>query len=280
MPNAEITNFMSNVEGTSWVHRLDPRTKIAIIMFFSIMPLIFSDPVYVLAIAVLVLPLWITAKVNLRSLAGPLFAVGVFLVVIFVFNAIRLESQLQTPELDPTNPYSSYTWFYNLGPIYITNHSVDRAVFMAGRLVVPLTIGLLVVATTDPTYMAKGLRKLKMPIEVVFMVLAALRFIPIVTEQLFNILDAQTIRGVGKNRWQRFKLLLFPLFISSLRRTRTMGLACESKGFGAHKWNNFIESFNLDTIDKATLIMVGVISLTLLIMRFVFGLGVEMITRI
>jgi len=59
--------------------------------------------------------------------------------------------------------------------------------------------------------------------------LGGLRFIPIITEQLFNILDAQTIRGVIGSRVEKTKLLFFPLFITSLRRTRTMGLAVKRK---------------------------------------------------
>ena len=141
------------------------------------------------------------------------------------------------------------------------------------RLVAPLTIGLLVISTTDPTVLAKGLRKLGMPIAPVFMVLAGLRFIPIVTEQLFNILDAQTIRGLSKSRIQKTKLMILPLFITSLRRTRTMGLAAEAKGFGGRSWNEFYQDFQLSIVDKSILIFLGVLFIASLVMRFVYGLG-------
>lgn len=150
-----------------------------------------------------------------------------------------------------------------------------RSFFLATRLFVPLTIGLLIISTTDPTYMAKGLRKLKMPIEIVFMALAGLRFVPIVTEQIFNILDAQTVRGLGKSRLQRVKLLMMPLFISSLRRTRTMGLACEARGFGAHKWNTFLDEFRLLRADKVMLAVLGILAVVALVVRYGLGIGAE-----
>lgn len=116
-----------------------------------------------------------------------------------------------------------------------------------------------------------------MPIELVFMVLAGLRFIPIVTEQLYHIMDALTIRGVGSSRWQRSKLLMCPLFLTSLRRTRTMGLACEAKGFGAKKWNNFYEDFKLSKADIFVLLFLFILMVTSLVVRFYFGLGFALV---
>lgn len=273
MSKNNVYNFMSNIDGDSWVHKLDPRTKIALILFFSSLPLFFTDPLYILGFMLLSLPLWMTAKINFRSLAGPFTAIAGFLFTIFLLNIFRGKAELTTQ----FDYYSAYTWAVELGPLVITSHTVQRAIFLALRLVVPLTIGLLIISTTDPTYLAKGLRKLKMPIAIVFMVLAGLRFIPIVTEQLFHILDAQTIRGVSSSRLARSKLLMLPLFISSLRRTRTMGLACEAKGFGAHRWNHFIEDFKLSKTDLIVLVILVVLTIITLIIRFYFGLGFALV---
>jgi energy-coupling factor transport system permease protein len=268
MAKINVINFMANVGRTSWVHRLDPRTKVGILVFFSTIPLFFTDYSYIAIFIVLTLPLWLTANINFRPMRGPFTAVGFFLLIIFLLNALRGPSEL-------TNPItaSSYTWYFRVGPLVVTSHSVIRGLFLAGRLAASLTIGLLVISTTDPTFLVKGLRKLGIPTAIAFMVLAGLRFIPIITEQLFNILDAQTIRGVGQSRVARTKLLLLPLFISSLRRTRTMGLACEAKGFGANRWNDFYEEFHFETGDKLLLFALLFLAVTALVVRFVFGLG-------
>jgi energy-coupling factor transport system permease protein len=140
-------------------------------------------------------------------------------------------------------------------------------------MLVPLTIGLLIIATTDPTSLGKGLRKLRIPTPIVFMVLAGLRFIPIVTEQMLNILDAMTIRGVPNSRFQRSKLLFLPLFITSLRRTRTMGSACEAKGYGAQQWNNYYQNFQFSQTDKIVLVTLLILSILILYVRFGLGIG-------
>ncbi len=272
MPKTNVTNFMSNIGRTSWVHQLDPRTKVFLLLVFSTLPIFFTDPRYIFIFVLLILPVWLTANVEFRSLRGPFFGVGIFLTMLFLLTAVVGPSELTNPD-----PYSAYTWYYQLGPFVVTSRTITRGLWLAMRLAVPLTTDLLIITTTDPTYLAKGLRKLKIPTEVVFMILAGLRFIPIITEQLYNILDAQTIRGVENSRVKRVRLLLLPLFITSLRRTRTMGLACEAKGFGARRWNNFYEKFSFKPPDKLMLAGLAVVAVSAIVVRFVLGYGVTLV---
>ena len=268
MAKVNVTNFLANVGGTSWMHRLDPRTKLAILFFFSTIPLLFTDYRFIAIFIVMTLPLWLTSGINFRPMIGPFIGAGFLMLIIFLLNAIRGPGVLTS-----TDPNLVFSWFYRLGPIVVTSHSMTRGLFLAMRLAVPLTIGLLIISTTDPCTLGKGLRKLKMPTAAVFMLLAGMRFIPIIMEQLFNILDAQTIRGVTSSRLQRTKLMIMPLFITSLRRTRTMGLACEARGFGANRWNTFYEDFRLRLPDKTMIVIVGVLSVLFLYIRYGLGMG-------
>jgi energy-coupling factor transport system permease protein len=268
MPKVNVSNFMTNVDRESWVHRLDPRTKLLMIVFFASVPLFFTDIRISLFFVALTIPLWLTSNLDFRPMAAPLLGVAVFLGTIFLFNAIRGPAELAT-----LNPANAYTWHVRLGFIVVTSHTAERGLWMAMRLVTAMTIGLLVISTTDPTFLAKGLLKLKMPASIVFMVLAGLRFVPIVTEQVYNILDAQTIRGVSKSRVERTKLLLLPLFVTSLRRVRSLGLATEAKGFGAQRWHDFYEEFALRRTDLAILVGLGVLAVVSIIVRFGLGLG-------
>jgi energy-coupling factor transport system permease protein len=269
MGKVNVTNFLSNVGGDSWIHRLDPRTKLAILFFFSLIPLLFTDFRFIAIFIVLSLPLWLTSKINFRPMVGPFVAAGFFMLIIFLLNAVRGANVLTS--LDPNE---AFTWHFRLGPIVLTSHSVTRGLFVAIRLAVPLTIGMLIIATTDPCTIGKGLRKLKVPTPVVFMLLAGLRFIPIIMEQLFNILDALTIRGVSSSRIERTKLMILPLFITSLRRTRTMGLACEARGFGANKWDSYYQEFRLGISDKVMMAAVAVLAVAFVYLRYGLGVGV------
>jgi energy-coupling factor transport system permease protein len=269
MASSGVANFLSNIDRDSWIHRLDPRTKVAILVFFSVFPLFFTDYRFIFFFFLLILPLWLTANLDFRPLVGPFIGVGFFMLVLFIFTALRSPSEITNPAPEAAN----FSWYVRFGPIVITSHTFFRGLYIAGRMLVPLTIGLFIIATTDPTTLGKGLRKLKVPTPAVFMVLAGLRFIPIVTEQMLNILDAMTIRGVPFSRYQRTKLLILPLFVTSLRRTRTMGSACEAKGFGAQRWNNFYQNFHFQRADKFLLVTLFVLTIAIIYVRFGLGIG-------
>jgi len=70
----------------------------------------------------------------------------VFLTVIFLLNALRGPS-----EITNTDVYSQYTCISNLARLLLPAIPLF-GVFLAMRLAVTLTIGLLIISTTDPTY--------------------------------------------------------------------------------------------------------------------------------
>jgi energy-coupling factor transporter transmembrane protein EcfT len=89
MARINVINFMTNVERESWVHRLDPRTKIMLILFFTTIPLLFTDLRFTVFYILLTVPLWLTANIDYRPMAGPFAGAGFFLMIVFVFNALR-----------------------------------------------------------------------------------------------------------------------------------------------------------------------------------------------
>jgi len=95
--NTSVVSFLANIDRDSWAHRLDPRTKVAILVFFSVIPLLFTDYRFIFMFILLVLPLWLTSKLNFRPLISPFMGVGFFMLVLFVFTAIRGSSELTNP---------------------------------------------------------------------------------------------------------------------------------------------------------------------------------------
>ena len=62
------SDFSLNYEKTTWVHMLDPRTKLVFILVFATVPLFFTKFEYLLACTLLVLPVWISAKIDIRPI--------------------------------------------------------------------------------------------------------------------------------------------------------------------------------------------------------------------
>ena len=130
-----------------------------------------------------------------------------------------------------------------LGPVSITKQGLWMAFYLVIRLVY-LVIGSPVMTfTTTPNQLTDGLekgfrflKKVHIPVhEIAMMMSIALRFIPILTEELDKIMKAQMSRGVdfeSGNILERGKKLipvLVPLFIAAIRRASDLAMAMDAR---------------------------------------------------
>jgi energy-coupling factor transport system permease protein len=213
--------------GSSFIHRLDPRTKLlGTIIFIASIFLAESYPAYcvlslfaALAIATARIPL----RMVVRSLR-PLWIIIVLTMVIHLFST-------------PGNV------LYRVGPLTITAEGVRQGALMAFRLVFLITMSSLLTFTTSPIVLTDGIERLLKPFrrvglpahELAMMMTIALRFIPTLLEETDRIMKAQMARGADfaqGNIVKRAKCmvpLLVPLFISAFRRADELAVAMEAR---------------------------------------------------
>jgi energy-coupling factor transport system permease protein len=265
---ASPIEFFSNVEKDSWVHRMDPRVKIIMVVCLASLPLLFSDPLYLLGwFLFFSLLLW-TAKIDLRPIIALFYGA---LIMVFVY--IMYGTFLAYP--DDVLALAKFVWRW--GPLVATDIGFYNGLILGSRLLILLMPVTLVIATTEPSQLAKGFMKMGTPIVISFILLATLRFLPLVFEVAARVMEAQRVRGLNyktfKERVNNFKFLLLPLFINTLRQSRTLGLAVESKGFGARKWNEFYRDFAMHQSDWVILTTLVLFVIVVIYVRFGLNLG-------
>ncbi|MBK5239890.1 energy-coupling factor transporter transmembrane protein EcfT [Clostridium sp.] len=260
-------NFASNYEKDKWIHRMDPRVKLIFIISFVMIPLLFTDIRYLLAIALILTPIWISASIDIKSILPLLIAILVFSITAVVF-ATFYNYNIPGQKI-----------LFKLGPLIATDIGFISGLTLGFRSALPSLVVLILICTTDPAELAKAMMKMKMPLTVAFMMLAALRMFPMIAEEMSNISTAQTIRGIDKKgfkgSFRAFKMAAFPLMINSLRRSRTMGLAIESKGFGKRAWKDYYQVFKLDKIDYTVLVVTIILIVASIYIRYGLGLGIN-----
>jgi len=214
--------------GNSPVHRLDPRTKLIMLV------------VYIISLFTAVN--WISYAINL-----------VFLAVVVAVSTIPVKSIVKG--MKPLVFILVFTGILNLfftggetvwvefWGIAITKEGVVRAVFMVVRILMLISGTFLLTYTTSPIALTDGLesllnplKKLRLPVhELSMMMCIALRFIPTLIEETDKIMSAQKARGAdfeSGNLMQRVKALvpiLVPLFISAFRRADELATAMECR---------------------------------------------------
>lgn len=211
----------------SILHRLDPRVKLAGTLLFVI-TLFFPKSLWGLVISTLFLGSIIVASHVPFSMV--IRGVKPLLIIICFSAVINL---LCTPG----------TILITLGPLHITKEGLWFSGYLVLRLIYLVMGSSIMTFTTTPNQLTDGmekslgfLQKLHIPIyELSMMISIALRFIPILTEELDKIMKAQMSRGAdleSGNILQRAKKLLpvlVPLFISAIRRASDLALAMDAR---------------------------------------------------
>ncbi len=125
------------------------------------------------------------------------------------------------------------------GPMRVTTASVFAGLALALRLLGIAFAGVLALGTTDPTDLAESLaQQLHLPARCAIGALAAVRLLPLLTEEWQTISLARRARGVdaGGSPVAAVRLFagkLLALLVAGIRRGTRLAMAMDARGFGA-----------------------------------------------
>ena len=100
---------------------------------------------------------------------------------------------------------------------------------------------------------------LHVPYTYAFTFTTALRFVPVFTQEMNAIMEAQTARGVEfdtKNPFKKMTLMLpvcIPLLVTSVGKTDAIALAAEQRGFYLRTRESSYKRYPLRALDAAAL---------------------------
>ena len=213
--------------GDTPVHKMDPRSKILVVIIY-IAALFTAKGIvsYLLTLVFLILCVKVS-KIKYKALTKGLKP----LIFIICFTAIL------------NMFYTDGNVLVRLWIFKITDKGIRQAVLMVARIIMLVTGTFLLTYTTSPITLTDGLesllnplKKLHVPVhELAMMMSIALRFIPTLIEETDKIMSAQKARGADfetGNLLQKAKALipiLVPLFVSAFRRADDLATAMECR---------------------------------------------------
>ena len=214
--------------GNSFVHRLDPRTKLIMLVIYIIALFTAGNWIsYGLCFGFLALIIGIST-IPLKSIVGGMKPLVFILVFTGILNLFFTAGE---------------TVLVQFWVITITMEGVIRAFFMVIRILMLITCTFLLTYTTSPIALTDGLESLMGPLKVLhvpvhelsMMMCIALRFIPTLIEETDKIMSAQKARGADfesgslMDRVKALVPILVPLFISAFRRADELATAMECR---------------------------------------------------
>lgn len=255
--------------GTSFLHKLDPRSKI-LLMIVYVVTLFLADTLssYLLLIVstvTVILLSRISLKFYLRGLKPLLLIMG----FTALLNMLYSEGE----------PLFSF-WIFS-----VSMEGIINAVFMVIRIVMMVLSMSVLTYTTSPLLLTGGLERLLLPLSYIrvpvhdfaMMMTIALRFIPTLLEETEKIMNAQKARGADFEsgslirRAKAMIPILIPLFVSAFRRAEELAVAMECRCYEVDSKNRtrFVE-YRFSWRDLAAALFCSVVlGAVLLLNRFV-----------
>ncbi|MFP3916247.1 energy-coupling factor transporter transmembrane protein EcfT [Lysinibacillus telephonicus] len=258
--------FGRYIPGDSFVHRLDPRSKLIFVFAFIVIVFLANNAVTYAFILAFTLFVIFMSKIRLYFLINGLKPVIILLVFTFLIHI------LFTREGDI---------LFELGFFKVYEEGLRQGIFISIRFLVLVFMTSILTLTTSPISITDGievllnpLKKLKMPVhELALMMSIALRFIPTLMDETDKIMKAQMARGSDlsagplKDRLKAVVPLLVPLFVSAFKRAEDLATAMEVRGYRGGEGRTRYRQLKWDWRDSSSIIVLVVMTAVLIFFR-------------
>ncbi len=217
--------MFSYVSGTSFIHRLDPRTKILAVMALSILIFRSATVLHFGAVALLFLILCPVDRVgiwhHIRSLRPMLlFFTFIFMVQLFL---------------------TSGTPLFTIGWLQPTVEGLTKGALVTSRFILLILYASVLTSTTRASMLTNGIEHLLRPLplkylgvtsfEIATMMSLSILFVPVLLMHARDVRNAQLSRGMGirRNFYPGMMSMVVPVLTGSLRLAEEIAMGMDSR---------------------------------------------------
>lgn len=258
--------FGRYIPGTSFVHKLDPRSKLLFVFLFIIAVFLANNVVtYAVLLGFTLLTIF-SSRIRLYFLINglkPIIFLIIFTLLMHIFftkeGALLLD------------------WKY----IKVYEEGLRQGIFISIRFLVLVLMTSILTLTTSPISITDGMedllgpfKKFKLPVhELALMMSISLRFIPTLMDETDKILKAQLARGSDistgsiKQRVRAVIPLLVPLFVSAFKRAEDLAIAMEVRGYRGGEGRTRYRQLKWHWRDTAAMALLVVLVAILFLLR-------------
>ena len=249
----------SYVPGISPLHKLDPRTKIVVVMLLGILVFRIENIAGIVALFMLFFALALLSRLPMRILFRAVRPMVLFITFIF-FTQLFFSGG---------SPFAS---FWILKP---SMEGMENGLSFAARFILLLLFAALMTASTDPSSITCGVEKMLRPLplrwlgissfELATMMNISIAFLPLLFERVERTKAAQAARGMDfmRNPFRSVPALAIPLLWGVIRDAEELALAMESRGYqGKHRTS--IHELSMQRRDWIALFIIALFVIALL----------------
>lgn len=258
--------FGRYIPGNSFVHKLDPRSKLSFVFLFIIGVFLANNTATYAVLLGFTLLVILSSRIRLYFLFNglkPILFLIIFTLLMHIF--FTKEGALLVD------------WKF----IKIYEEGLRQGIFISIRFLVLVLLTSILTLTTSPISITDGMedllgpfKRIKLPVhELALMMSISLRFIPTLMDETDKILKAQLARGSDistgsiKQRIRAVIPLLVPLFVSAFKRAEDLAVAMEVRGYRGGEGRTRYRQLKWHWRDTTIMVLLAVLVVVLFLLR-------------
>ena len=229
-----VRQLWEGTDNNAWAQKLNGRTKLVILLLFAILTITVDNPRTLFILFTFTLALHLAAGTSIYK-----WRVLAILLLLGLWGSMFSQALFfaQTPRTPLFTIISadSGTLGAITGGLYIYREGILYGAVQGMRSAGMLTLGLLVCWTSDPRQLLQAQISWKLPPQIAFMLVTAIRFLPVLAAETGEVIIALQLRSDtqrGRSAvFQHLPYICKPLLARCLRRAQTLALSVVSRGF-------------------------------------------------
>jgi energy-coupling factor transport system permease protein len=262
-----VTGFIDlYTQADTFLHRMDPRVKIAAVILLSLLAFLLTNLTYLLVLLAFIFLLVYLARATFsRTMFALKFVLRLMALIIVLWP---LFDRSGTPVL------------VSLGPLDITEPAIWKGITSAVRVGCLATVWYILMFTTSQRDLVRALVKMGLRFDYGLTIAISLRFFPTFLATIDSITDAQRARGMDMSkgnllkRSKNYVAVLVPAIVSALRTADTLSLALQSRAYGARADRTYLREIKMRAADYVALSVIVMLFALPAVARYVFSMDI------
>ncbi|MHA1166902.1 MAG: energy-coupling factor transporter transmembrane component T family protein [Candidatus Hodarchaeales archaeon] len=232
---------------TSPRNALDPRAKLFALLVISLLAVYYSDLGVLFILLLLIFLTMMIASISLqevRRILLPLLQMSLPVVILQSF--FHLDKGYPIISIDSSQGTI----------ILIGMDSLSAGLSIMLKMLIIASASLIFSLTTNPEELLQGLRSLKVPIEIAYMIGLVLYFLPVIRKELDEVKDALSIKGFSlangslKERTNVLTTILISTLLNFSDKIKFQAMSMEARGFRSQKNVTYIYKLDFRVKDS------------------------------
>jgi energy-coupling factor transport system permease protein len=277
-----VSNYrFPTIEHKSFFTSLDFRSKFVLVLVITLVSFFWESPLLQAVLAVIIVCACLYARVKFSYLRNIFFVMLPFFVFIILshgfFNVDQVKLLTGTNHLTPLWILPENWWV--IGGAMM---SVEGGLYGLNIVLKSLTILLvmpLLLFSTDLNNMMIGMVKMHVPYKLAFIFSATLRFFPLLTQEIRNIMDAQRLRGLELEKINPvrraflYAKLAVPFILNSLMKSQQLDLVLQAKAFSGSSERTYLYESELNRTDWCVILCSVIFLMFSVVLNIRWGIG-------